>query len=78
MGLIKEWFVGTSLAIHWLRLHTSRAGHSGCPSPEDLPKPGMGPRSPTLQADSFPSGPSRKPVNTGAGSPPLLQGVFLT
>ena len=34
----------------------------GCrPSPEDLPKPGMEPRSPTLQSDSLPSEPPGKP-----------------
>ena len=32
------------------------------PSPGDLPDPGIGPRSPTLQADSLPSEP-----NTGIG-----------
>ena len=31
------------------------------PSPEDLPKPGIEPRSPTLQADSLQSEPPRKP-----------------
>ena len=31
------------------------------PSLGDLPKPGMEPRSPTLQADSFPSEPPGKP-----------------
>ena len=31
------------------------------PSPEDLPNPGMEPRSPALQADAFPSEPPGKP-----------------
>ena len=31
-----------------------------CPPPEDLPNPGIEPRSPTLQADSLPSEPPRK------------------
>ena len=31
------------------------------PSPEDLPKPGIKPKSPALQADSLPSEPARKP-----------------
>ena len=30
-----------------------------CPPPEDLPNPGIEPRSPTLQADSLPSEPPR-------------------
>ena len=44
----------------------------------NLPKPGTEPRSPTLQADSLPTGPSGKPKNTGVGSLSLLQGIFLT
>ena len=35
------------------------------PSPGDLPKPGIEPRSPTLQAVSLPAEPQRKPKNTG-------------
>ena len=34
-----------------------------CPSPGDLPKPGIEPRSPALQADSLPSEPSGKLKN---------------
>ena len=33
------------------------------PSPEDLPNPGMEPRSPRLQADSLPAEPPGKPEN---------------
>ena len=33
------------------------------PSPGDLPNPGIEPGSPTLQADSLPSEPPRKPMN---------------
>ena len=36
------------------------------------------PRSPTLQADSLPAEPEEKPKNTGVGSLPLLQQIFLT
>ena len=32
-----------------------------CPSPRDLPNPGIKPRSPTLQADSLPSEPPESP-----------------
>ena len=35
---------------------------------EDLPNPGIEPRSPTLQANSLPSEPQGKPKNTGVGS----------
>ena len=53
---------------------------SGLPflTPGDLSKPGIKPRSPTLQADSLPSEPPRKPKNTGVGSLSLLQGTFST
>ena len=34
-----------------------------CPSPGDLPDPGIKPRSPALQADSLPSEPPGKPQN---------------
>ena len=45
------------------------------PSPEDLSKPGIEPKSPTLQADSLPSEPPGKPYNnTGVGSHSFLQG----
>ena len=48
-----------------------------CP-PGDLPKPGIEPRSPALQADSLPAEPPGKPKNTGVGSLSLLQGIFQT
>ena len=48
------------------------------PSPGDLPNPGIKPRSPTLRTDSLPAEPQGKPKNTGMGSLPLLQGIFLT
>ena len=44
----------------------------------DLPNLGNEPRSPTLQADSLPAEPQRKPMNTGVGSLSLLQWVFQT
>ena len=43
------------------------------PSPRDLPKPGIKPRSPALQADSLPAEPPGKPKNTEVGSLSLLQ-----
>ena len=49
-----------------------------CPPPEDLPNLGIEPRSLTLQADSLPSEPSGKPMNTGVGSLSLLRGIFPT
>ena len=48
------------------------------PSPGDLPKPGIKPRSPALQADSLPAEPPGKPKNTGVSSLSLLQWIFLT
>ena len=34
------------------------------PSPEELPDPGIEPRSPALQAEALPSEPPGKPLNT--------------
>ena len=47
-----------------------------CPPPGDLPKPGMEPRSPTLQADSLLSEPPGKPTSSNFLSC-LSQNVFL-
>ena len=48
-----------------------------CPPPGNLPNPGIEPRSPTLQADSLPSGPPGKRKNTRMGSLSHLQGDLL-
>ena len=40
--------------------------------------PGIEPRSPALQANSLPSEPPGKPVNTGVGGLSLLQEIFPT
>ena len=55
-----------------------KTGTGAFPSPVDLPKPGIEPRSPTLQADSWLAKPQGKPENTGVGSLSLLQQIFLT
>ena len=47
-------------------------------SPGDLPNPGIEPRSPTFLGDSLLPKSHGKPKNTGVGSLPLLQGIFLT
>ena len=47
-----------------------------CPPPEDLPKPRIKPRSPTLQVDSLPSESPEKPINTGVSSLFLPQGIY--
>ena len=49
-----------------------------CPPPGDLPNPGIEPRSPVLQVASLLSEAPGEPKNTGVGSLPLLQGIFLT
>ena len=48
------------------------------PCPGDLPKPGIKPRSPALQADSLPAEPQGKPKSTGLGNLSLLQWIFPT
>ena len=44
------------------------------PSSRDLPKPGIEPRSPALQADSLPSEPPGKPKNTEWVAYPFSRG----
>ena len=46
------------------------------PFPGDLPKPGIEPRSPALQANSSPFQPPKKPKNTIVGGLSLFQGIF--
>ena len=48
------------------------------PFSRDLLNPGIEPRSPAWQADSFPAEPQGKPKNTGMGSLSLLQCIFPT
>ena len=45
-----------------------------CPPSGDLPKPGIKPRFPALQADSLPAEPPRKPMNIGVHSLSLPRG----
>ena len=63
LWIVAQWaalFMEFSRQEHW----------SGLPFPPPgvLPNPGIKPRSPTLQADTLPSEPPRKPQNTGMGS----------
>ena len=46
------------------------------PPPEDLPNPGIEPRSPALQVDSLPAESQEKPKNIGVGSLSLPQQIF--
>ena len=48
------------------------------PFSRGLPKPGITPRFPTLQADSLPAESSGKPKNTGVSNLSLLQWIFPT
>ena len=56
--------VSNSLRPHGLSVEFSRLEYWTA-------NPGIEPRSPTLQADSLPAEPQRKPKNTGVGSLPL-------
>ena len=47
-----------------------------CPSPGDLPNPGIEPWSPTLQVVPSPAEPPGKPKNTTVGRLSLLQQIF--
>ena len=67
--------------LNWQSIDFSRPEYwSGlpCSPPGDLPNPGIGPRSPALQADSLPAEPQGKPKNTGVSSLSLHQWIFLT
>ena len=44
-----------------------------CPSPGDLPNPGIEPRSPALQADSLPSEPTGKPTSGQENFPAVIK-----
>ena len=70
------WLHGLYIACHTpLSMESSRQEYwSGYPfpSPEDLPNPGIEPRSPALQADSLLSEPPKKSKNPGVGSLSLL------
>ena len=48
------------------------------PSPEDLPNPGIKPRSPALWTNSLPAELQGNPKNTRVSSLSLLQQIFLT
>ena len=53
-----------TVAHHALSMEFSRQEYSSglpCPSPGDLPDPGIKPRSPALQADSLPAEPQGSP-----------------
>ena len=63
-------FMGFSREEYWSGLP--------CPPPGDLPNPGSEPRSPTLQVDSLPSEPQRKPKNATVGNLTLPQRIFPT
>ena len=85
----RKWEKWKSLSHAWLfttlwtiqSVELSRPAHwSGepFPSPGDLPNPGIAPRFPALQADSWPAEPQGKPENTGVGSLSLLHDIFPT
>ena len=70
-----------SIVSHSLRPHGDSPGKNTgvgclCPSPGDLPNPGIKPRSPAMEADSLPSEPPGKLMNTRVGSLSLLQDIF--
>ena len=58
--------MGFSRQEYWRRLP--------CPPPGALPNPGINLGSPALWADSLPSEPQGKPMNTGVGSLSLTPG----
>ena len=67
-----------SSSVYTCHLFLISSASVGSISPEDLPNPGIEPRSPIFQVDSVPAEPQGKPKNTGVGSLSLLQQIFLT
>ena len=73
------WLFGTPWTLHLQSMEFSRPEHwSESPSTGDRPNPGIKPRSPGLQEDSFPAERQRKPKNMGVGSLSFLQQIFPT
>ena len=72
------WTVAARLLCPWGFSRQESCSGWPCAPPGDLPKPGIEPRSPTLQVDSLLSEAPGKPRNPGVGSLPLLQGIFPT
>ena len=68
----------------WILYHLSHQGSPrilewvAIPFSRGSSRPRIEPRVPTLQMDSLPIAPPRKPKNTGVGSLFLLQGIYLT
>ena len=75
---VTQWTVARQAPLSMGFLRQEYWSGLPCPSPGDLPNPGIEPSSPALQVDSLPSEPPGKPMNTGVGNLSLLQGIFLT
>ena len=60
MTLCKPWTVVCLAICPWRFSRPEYWSRLPCPSPGDLPNPGMELKSPSLQVDSLPSEPSRK------------------
>ena len=70
----KEGPEPTKLLCPWGFSRQEYLSELPCPPPGDLPNPGIEPRSPTLQTDSFPSEPPEMRKNIGVGSLSFVQG----
>ena len=57
------WTVPTGSSVHGI-LQGRILEQVAIPFPEDLPNPGIEPRSPELQLDSLPSEPPEKPMSS--------------
>ena len=77
--LSRVWLFMTPRTIHSMEFSRPEYwSERPFPSPGDLPKLGIEPRSPTLQEDSLPAEPQGKPKKAGVGSLSLLQQIFPT
>ena len=64
--------------LEWVAFPFFRGSSQPRGRTQDLPNPGIEPRSPALQVDSLPAELQGKPKNTKVGSLSLLQRIFLT
>ena len=76
--LVGPWTVAHQASLSMVFSRQEYWSGQPFPSAGDLPNPEIELRTLSLQADSLPAEPQRKPKNTGVGSLSLFQGLFPT
>ena len=75
---VSPWITARQASLSMEILQATILEWVAIPFSEDLPNPGIEPRSPALGVDSLLTEPPGKPKNTVVGSLSLFQGIFLT